>query len=311
MHIIEANNETLHSYFSTSRQPVLTIKSGETVRYKNLLDARWYAYDADQDGLVQDPMYKSLELRGHAIVGPIAIEGAKKGMVVEVQIGDIHVGKMGWNEGGGSSEKVLWERLGVLSEEPHMVYWRTDDERKTATSDYGAQVKLAPFLGVIGMPINNEEQQRTAPPRFTGGNIDCKHLTSGTTLYLPIDVDGALLSVGDGHGVQGDGESSGTALEIEIEQVDLTFILHENMRLSTPKARIHNGWMTLGFHEDLDEAAMIALNAMLDLMEADYGLTRQDALSLASVVVDLHITQIVNGVKGVQAILKDDAFTRN
>lgn len=139
--------------------------------------------------------------------------------------------------------------------------------------------------------------------------MDCKELIAGSTLYLPITVPGALFSTGDGHGAQGDGEVSGVAIECPIERASLTFFLRDDMRLQTPRANTPAGWVTLGFNTDLHEATLIALDAMLDLMGEQYGVTRPQALALASAVVDLHITQIVNGkMFGAHAILPHDAI---
>lgn len=307
MHTIEANENTLHGYFSREREVILTIQSGETVRY-SCLDAAWGYYDSESDTIIESPLKADDPLKGHALCGPIAIERAKKGMVVEVQIGDIVPEKRGWNRGGGGDWE-LWQRLGVSEAPLHKMQWEIDNISGTAKNHLGHTVKLAPFMGVMGMPPDDAGQHPTAPPRIWGGNIDCKLLTAGTSLFLPIPVDGCLFSVGDGHAAQGDGELSGTAIECPIKQVDLTFVLHENMSLNVPRARIHGGWITLGFNEDLDEAMYQAANGMLDFMMEKFDIARKDALSLASVVVDLHITQVVNGVKGVQAILMDEAIT--
>jgi acetamidase/formamidase len=148
----------------------------------------------------------------------------------------------------------------------------------------------------------------TIPPRVTGGNIDCKELGVGSTLYLPIAVEGGLFSTGDGHAVQGDGEVSITAIECPMDRVDLTFELVDDMPLTTPVANTPAGWITLGFHEDLDEALVIALEAMLTLMKRLHGLERLDALALASLTVDCRITQVVNGVRGVHAVLPHGAI---
>lgn len=308
MYTIEPNTETLHGYFSREREPILTVQSGDSVRY-SCLDASWRYFDAESGELQMSPLKANDPLKGHALCGPIAINGAKKGMVLEIQIGDIVPDKMGWNSGGGKTEWELWQRLGVADDPFHKVHWEINNVVKTATNHLGHTVKIAPFMGVLGMPPDEAGNHQTAPPRIWGGNIDCKLLTSGTSLFLPIPVDGGLFSVGDGHAAQGDGELSGTAIECPIKQVDLTFIVHDNMSLTVPRAKIHGGWMTLGFDEDLDEAMYQAANAMLDFMMEDFNISRKDALSLASVVVDLHITQVVNGVKGVQAILMDDAVT--
>lgn len=157
------------------------------------------------------------------------------------------------------------------------------------------------------MPPPEPGVHPTFPPRRWGGNIDCSELGVGATLYLPIPVDGALLSAGDGHARQGDGEVSELAIEAPMERAQLTVSLGE-LELENPVARIDGAWLTFGFDEDLDEAAAQATEGMLELMGRVHGFERRDALALASVIVDLRITQLVNGVKGVHAVLRDDAL---
>ena len=140
--------------------------------------------------------------------------------------------------------------------------------------------------------------------RRSGGNIDCKELVAGTTLYLPISVDGALFSAGDGHGAQADGEASGTAIECPVERAQLTLELSD-LELRSPIARTPDSCIAFGFDEDLDLAAEEAMATILDLMERERGLDRGYALALASLAVDLRVTQIVNGSKGVHAVLRD------
>jgi acetamidase/formamidase len=158
------------------------------------------------------------------------------------------------------------------------------------------------------MPPPEPGIHSTQPPRVSGGNIDCTELVTGTTLYLPIPVDGALFSAGDGHARQGDGEVSQLAIECPLERAELTLAVREDLPLQTPIAWTPAAWLTFGFDEDLDEAAMIATEAMLELMEREHGLERRDGLALASLVVDLRVTQIVNGVQGVHAVLRHDAI---
>jgi acetamidase/formamidase len=148
----------------------------------------------------------------------------------------------------------------------------------------------------------------TGPPRAWGGNLDCKELVAGTTLFLPIPVDGALFSAGDGHARQGDGEVSSTAIECPLERAQLSLSLRDDLKLAAPVARTPDSWLAFGLGEDLDEAAANATESMLELMERELGLERRDALALASVVVDLRVTQVVNGVLGVHAVLRDDAI---
>jgi acetamidase/formamidase len=159
---------------------------------------------------------------------------------------------------------------------------------------------------VMGMPPPEAGVHPTFPPRRWGGNIDCKELVAGSTLYLPIPVDGALFSAGDPHAAQGDGEVSSTAIETTA-RARLTIELGDEP-LEWPVARIDGAWLTFGFDPELGAAAKIATEGMVALMGRELGLGEQDALALASVGVDLRVTQVVNGVQGVHAVLRDDTF---
>jgi acetamidase/formamidase len=227
-------------------------------------------------------------------------------MVLGVRVDALVPGEYGWTWAGGW-DSVFNRRLGVVGEPGRQVLWTLDRETMTGRNSYGHRVVLRPFMGVMGLPPDAPGIHRTAPPRFCGGNLDCKELVVGSTLYLPITVPGALFSVGDGHAAQGDGEVSGTAIECPMERVELTFSLHEELRITTPRAETPAGWLTFGIHERLDEAMFMALDAMLDHIGDRYGLDRKEALALASVVVDLRVTQIVNGPYGVHAVLPHDA----
>lgn len=157
------------------------------------------------------------------------------------------------------------------------------------------------------MPPPEPGIHSTLPPRRFGGNIDCKELVAGATLFLPIPVAGALFSAGDGHAAQGDGEVSGSAVECPVE-AQLTLDVRDDLPLEWPIARTADAWLTFGFDERLEEAARIAVEGMLHLMAREHGLSRDDALALASVVVDLRVTQVANKTLGVHAMLRDRAF---
>ncbi len=224
---------------------------------------------------------------GHALAGPIAVRGARAGATLAVTIEEVRPAAWGFtpSEDGG----VRWEL----------------DERGGRALD--REVDLAPFLGVIGMPPPEPGRHSTRPPRRWGGNIDCKELVAGSTLFLPIPVDGALLSAGDGHAAQGDGEVAGWAIETAIE-ARLTLDLRHDLPLEWPIARTPDAWLAFGFDEDLDQAARIALGGMLRVMKRELGVSGGDALVLAGVAVDLRITQVVNETQGVHAVLRHDAF---
>lgn len=306
-HSIHPERTTLHGSFSRDFEPVLTIDSGDRIRFSTL-EAAWGLEPFPKKGVRKkfEPRERPRD-GGHALCGPIEIRGAKAGMTLEVKINEIRPGSWGWNSAGGFPHPVN-QALGIAEGEEFHINWRLDSESMTGISDQGHKVALRPFMGIMGMPPDEPGIHPTYPPRFCGGNIDCKELIAGSTLFLPIPVDGGLFSVGDGHAVQGDGEVACPALECPMDVVDLTLTVHEDMKLSIPRAKTPTAWITMGFHEDLNEATIIALDGMLNLMKELFGYERKEALALASLVVDLRITQIVNGVRGVHAVLPHDAI---
>ena len=306
-HKIEPVDGNVHGYFSKDIAPILTIHSGDTIEVRTL-DAGWGLEAPNLDNSPRRKLDNPMpDLRGHALCGTIAIEGAKAGMILEINIGEIIVGDYGFTYAGGFGHPTH-KALGLDTGEQAFLLWSLDNETQTAQNQMGHKIKINPFMGVMGMPPPDAGQHDTAPPRLWGGNIDCKELVSGTTLYLPIPVDGALFSVGDGHAAQGDGEVSVQAIECPMEKVELTLTLHEEMTLDAPIARIDGAWLTFGFHENLHQASLMALDNMVNLMCEKFSLTRKEALALASAIVDLRITQIANPVLGVHAVLRDDAL---
>jgi acetamidase/formamidase len=284
-HELPLDRATVHGHFSCDLAPVLSVDPGDSVAFRSL-NARWH-WEQERDYFdARDPELDG----GHALNGPIQVRGARAGQTLVVGIDE--VAPRGW---------------GVTFADATPYDWTL--RNGSATDNLGTTVAPAPFLGVIGMPPPEPGIHSTGPPRRWGGNIDCKLLVPGTTLYLPIPVDGALLSAGDGHGAQGDGEVSGTAIECPIERAQLTLDLRDDLDLRMPVARTADAWVAFGFDEDLDTAAQLALDTMLDLMEREHGFDRGHALALASVVVDLHVTQVVNGAKGVHAVLRDGALS--
>jgi len=307
-HFVAATPQMLHGYFSRELAPVLEIKSGDSVRFQTL-DAVWNQIEqADSFGEPQKfELIDSDGAQGHCLTGPIAIEGARPGMTLEVRIQNIVPARWGWTSAGGY-DSPFNQRLGIVDSPRCELRWSLDEAAGLARNQHGRTIRMRPFMGVMGMPPAEPGIHPTRPPRATGGNIDCKELIVGSTLYLPIAVEGGLFSVGDGHAVQGDGEVAGPAIECPMEQVELEFHLHPEMALTLPRAHTPAGWITFGFHEDMNQAWMIALEQMITLMQELHGLEKQEALALASLLVDLRITQVVNGVVGVHAILPHGAL---
>jgi acetamidase/formamidase len=274
--------EHLHGRFSRDLEPVLSIEPGDSVRIA-VPDAGW-SLDSGERLLARDPKRDT----GHALAGPIEVMAAQAGQTLTVHIDEVQTGQSGV----------------TLTEPPHLIRWELEGGVGRGA---GRAVRLAPFLGVLGMPPAEPGSHSTIPPRPCGGNIDCKELVAGTTLFLPIPLDGALFSAGDGHAAQGDGEVAGTAIECPVE-AQLTLDVRDDIELSWPIARTADAWLTFGFDRDLGRAARIAVDGMLDLMERELRIPRSDALAFASVVVDLRVTQLVNDVLGVHAVLGNDAF---
>jgi acetamidase/formamidase len=285
VHDLPLERRTLHGHFSRDLPPVLTVEPGDSVRLATP-NAGWELGRPGEHFEPRDPRLDS----GHALAGPIEVRGAREGETLVVRIDEVRPGSWG---------------VTPTSEE-HAIVWELADG---VGRGGGFEVDLAPFLGVIGMPPVGHGVHSTIPPRRQGGNLDCKELVAGTTLYLPIPVDGALVSAGDGHARQGDGEVCGTAIECPSE-AQLTLDLRDDLELEWPVARIDGAWLTFGFDEHLGLAARIAVDGLVALMRREHGIEAGDALALASVVADLRVTQVVNGQLGVHAVLRDDAFRR-
>jgi acetamidase/formamidase len=307
-HEIPLERRTLHGHFSRELEPVLEIDSGDTIGFSTL-DAGWGLEALHADGSERrhfEPRAAELD-DGHALIGPVAVRGAKAGQVLEVRIETVRVGPFGFTMAGGWPSPVN-DALGVAEGEGLVLAWELHADAGIARERGGRELRLSPFLGVLGMPPDEPGVHPTGPPRWCGGNLDCKELVAGTTLFLPIPLDGARFSAGDGHALQGDGEVSTTAIECPLELAELTLVVRDDLELSGPVARTDDAWITLGVGDDLDEAMVRALGAMLELMRREHGLERREALALASLVVDLRVTQVVNGVVGVHAVLPDGAL---
>jgi acetamidase/formamidase len=281
LHELPLERRTLHGCFSRDLEPVLEVDPGDSVSIA-VPASTWHLESGER--LERRPELDA----GHALIGPIAVRAAQAGQTLAVTVDAVRTGSWGLTFGGPEHE-VRWEIAGGVAR------------------GAGHEVALAPFLGVLGMPPPEPGIHPTRPPRPWGGNIDCKELVAGTTLFLPIPVDGALFSAGDGHAAQGDGEVSGWAIETPAEAT-LTLDLRGDLPLEWPIARIDGAWLSFGFDEHLGRAARIAVDGMLAVMERELGVTGGDALVLASVGVEPRVTQVVNETLGVHAVLRDDAF---
>lgn len=302
-HRIDAAPDTVHwGYFDASLEPLLEISSGDTVTFSTVSGGPEVMPGPP---LVVPPALAEIqakvarELPGHICTGPVAVRGARAGHVLEVRIEAIAL-HYDW---GYCGVRPLAGALPDDFTEIHLMHIPLDATRMVGRLPWGLELPLRPFFGVMGVaPPPAWGKVSTLPPRRNGGNLDNKELVAGTTLYLPIHVDGALFSVGDGHGAQGDGEVCINAIETGLVG---TFELHlrQDMSLTWPYAETPTHVITMAFDPDLDDCVVIALRQMIDLVSERAGITRAEAYALCSLAADLRVTQVVNGAKGIHIML--------
>jgi len=299
VHRIGPTPATTTDHFSRDTPPVLTVDPGDTIVVGSL-DASGYLERQQTPGEARPRMFD--DQRGHCLTGPIAVRGAEPGSMLALSIQSVHPGPWGWTL-AAARDNWLNRRLGLADAAPSWLLWDLDIGADTATDQYGHRVALDPFLGVMGTAPAEPGEHLTVPPRAaSGGNIDCRSLGAGSVLYLPINVPGALLTLGDGHARQGDGEVGGTAIECPMTTTVIVDVVSDpvipEIHAETPAGRI-----TFGFDADLNEATAQALEAMLGWIGVLHCLDTPAALALASAVVDLRVTQVANQVWGVHALL--------
>jgi acetamidase/formamidase len=302
-HRLDPGPDTVTDVFSRDRPPVLTVDPGDRLVVRSL-DASGYLERQTSPGEKMPTLITGA--RGHCLTGPIAVRGAQPGMMLALHLESLRPDDWGWTV-AGARDNVLNRRLRLTGEPPAWLLWEIDADAGTARNNHGLTVDIAPFLGVMGLPPAEPGEHSTVPPRATGGNIDCRELVAGSTLYLPVAVPEALLCLGDGHAAQGDGEVAGTAVECPMTTT-CTVDLVTDPPVRTAHAVTPAGRITFGFSEDLNEASGQALDAMLDWLGELYDVDRTTALALASPSVDLRVTQIANQVWGVHAVLPEGAL---
>jgi acetamidase/formamidase len=304
-HSLGATPETVHwGYLDGNLKPVLTIDSGDRVTVQTVngnpeeMPPKNSGFDILPEHL--EIVQKVRKGTGnHIFTGPIYVNGAEPGDVLEVRVQDIEIGQnWAWNMfrayGGTVPEDFPYYRC---------LHVPLDARKMTATMPWGLTVPLRPFFGQLAVaPPAAFGPQNSKEPREFGGNIDNKELVVGSIIYLPVWNKGALFSTGDGHALQGDGEISGTAMETALTGT-FEFHLRKDLKLSMPRAQSPTHFITMGLDTDLDDAAKQATRTMVEWIVELLGISRDHAYSFCSFVVDLHATQVVNNVKGVHAML--------
>lgn len=286
--------ESHHRTWDSELEPRLTVESGSIVQF----DCQPGAGDAITPKTTAKEA-ASKPFPGHVLTGPVAIDNTEPGDVLEIDFLDIAHGEWGHTliPPGEDGQGLLPEEF----EKPYLYHWDLED--KTAEFVDGIEIPLTPFPGTVGVAPDKEGTQSTIPPRQVGGNMDIKYLTEGSKLFLPIEISGGLLSMGDGHAAQGDGEVCLTAIETELT-VKAKLTVRSDMSITTPQFCTQTRYLegkqksetygTVGIGESLLDASKEAIREMILHLESERGLDRYESYVLCSVVVDLAINEVVN-----------------
>ena len=296
--------------FDAAYPPVLTVRSGDLVVLECVSGGPEVMPEFGS-GFAIPPALAAIHaanlprVGGHIVTGPVAVEGAEPGDMLEVHVEKIEFGA----DWGYCGFRPL---AGTLPEDfptRFLSYIPIDRASRTCRLPWGTELGLAPFFGVMGVaPPPAYGTISTIQPREHGGNLDNKELGEGSTLFLPVWAEGALFSAGDGHGVQGDGEVCINALEICLTGT-FRLTLHKGGGAKSPLLRYPRGetathFISMGMNEDLDLAMKQALREMIAFICARANLSREEAYQFCSLAVDFHVTQTVNGEKGVHGLLR-------
>lgn len=302
--------------YDAAAPPVLRIRSGDVVDVGTLLTsspARLEAAGVKPAAVEQSlrDVYERVPPSargpgGHILTGPIWVEGADSGDVLEVRIRSIALAIPYAYNGFGGKSGFLLEDFG---------YARTkiiplDAKKGVAHFAAGIDLPIRPFFGSMGVaPPPAMGKINSAPPGIHAGNLDNKELVAGTTLYIPVHTRGALFEVGDGHAGQGNGEVDITALETSLTG-RLQFIVRKDLRLTWPRGETPTHWIAMGMDRDLTAATKIAVREAINFLMTVKGLSKDDAYMLTSTACDVDITQLVDGNVGVHVMIPKSIFTK-
>lgn len=303
-----------YGYYAATTPPVLRINSGDSVEIHTLITST--PQRLESAGVKPEQVEKALRdivanvtdkgPGGHILTGPIYVEGAEPGDVLEVRIQSIKLAIP-------YAYTAFRPGAGFLPEDfptPQMKIIPLDEKKMIGHFSDAIKIPLRPFFGSMGVaPPSASGRISSAPPGIHAGNLDNKELVAGTTLFIPIHTRGALFQVGDGHAAQGNGEVCITALETSLLG-KFQFILRKDMKLRWPRAETPTAFIAMGIDEDLTAATKIAVREAIDFLVTEKKLSREDAYMLASVGVDFAITQLVDGTKGVHAMIPKAIFQK-
>lgn len=326
IHHLRATPDTVHwGYFHPEIKPALRVRSGDLIQAEAITHHAGDAPELMMDEAITriftdiDPSDRAPGV--HIMTGPIYVEDAKPGDMLEVRYF-----RMTPRFNHGSNLAANWGHLyQEFDEKERVTIYELDPNANTASALYaydfqgkyltpgtithcpvcerqpalkGVTIPARPHLGTAGVAPASDERVSTIPPGLHGGNIDNWRIGAGATMYYPVQVDGALFSIGDPHVSQGDGEISGTAIEASLD-VLFQIVLRKDFSFPSPLLETPTKWIVHGFDEDLNKAMKNAALDMLHLLTEHQGLSRNDAYSLMSVATDFGVTQVVDGTQGI------------
>ena len=315
VHVVESNDKTVHlGVYDTTLDPILKIDSGDTISYPNT----WSHFlNQMQPGV---PIETLAKLRvsnpghgPHSIIGPVYVNGAEPGDVLEVRYKRIRPFDWGavFNNPGSLGTGLLAQDF----PEGQVKYLKIDFPNMVAEFKRNIHIPIRPFQGTLGVappdgfyPPLSPGVTSSVPPGPHGGNTDLSEMVEGSTMFIPVWKPGALIYTGDSHAVQGDGEINLSALETRMQELRIEVVLHKQKNFAWPVAETPTHWITLGLDKDLNVAMALAARNAIDFLAAHADLTRLDAYALCSIAVSFRVTQVVDIVRGVHAMIPKNLF---
>ena len=300
-------------YYWAQAKPVLRIKSGDTVEMQTLTTGS--PANLASNGVKPEDIQQELKTiyaevtdkgpGGHILTGRIYVEGAEPGDVLEVRIQKVELAVP-------YASNSFSPQRGVLPptdfERGRTKIIPLDRKRNVARFAEKIEIPLHPFFGSMGVaPEESKGRINSGPPGDHAGNLDNKDLVEGTKLFIPVHVAGALFEAGDGHAGQGNGEVDITAMETSLTG-KFQFVVRKDLHYKWPRGETPTHWIAMGLDADLDQAMIHAVREAIDFLVTEKHLSREDAYALCSVAVDFNVTQAVDGVKGVHAMIPRSIF---
>jgi acetamidase/formamidase len=315
VHIVESDDKTVRlGVYDTTLDPILKIDSGDTISYPNT----WSHFlNQMQPGV---PIETLAKLRvsnpghgPHSIIGPVYVNGAEAGDVLEVRYKRIRPFDWGavFNNPGALGTGLLAQDF----PEGQVKYLKIDFPNMTAEFNRNIHIPIKPFQGTLGVappdgfyPPLSPGVTSSVPPGPHAGNTDLSEMAEGSTMFIPVWKPGALIFTGDSHALQGDGEINLSALETRMQELRIQVVLHKQKNFAWPVAETPTHWITLGLDKDLNVAMTLAARNAINFLSARADLTKLDAYALCSIAVSFRVTQVVDIVRGVHAMIPKNLF---